>query len=573
MASQGLLDAIDNYEEYIKVKGVDDIVVNAYVMAVQTAFNQEKDIEYGKKIAERCKEHINNFIKAKTGADFFALERYGNENGQKYDIVDKYYSVLLCEAQNLNFDSYCLYLEKNRDYKDRFYSPRRKCFTKIGWIGALQDMLDDKLDILTLSGPPGCSKTTLEKFFLSGLCGWFPSDANLFYSHSGDITRMFYDGTYDILSNNEEYTWNTIFPNSKITSTNAKLEQINIDKYQPFPNVQCTSVGAKNAGKVRVSEHGFLLCDDLIGGIEEALNKNTLDKLWNIYAVDARQRKKDGAKEIHIATRWSVHDVIGRIQRAYDGNDRCRFIAVPDIDPETNESNFLFDVNPFTRQFYEDQAKVMDEVSYKCLYKNEPIEREGLLFPEEKLRRYLNLPQVTPDEITFQTDCKGKGTDYMVMPMLYKFGEDYYLEDVICDNDADYEKQYQQLADIIIRHCAQNGEFESNAGGDRVAMEVNKRVTDAGWICNITDKPTETNKEARIFQCSNWIMQHILFKDKSLYSPQSQYGKFMALLVSYSVSAGKQLDDVPDVLSNFAIRKTQLARINTIEVIKNPFWN
>ena len=571
MASQGLLDAIANYEEYIKASGVDDTVVNAYVMAVQTAFNQEKDIEYGKKIAKRCKEHINNFIKAKTGADFFALERYGNENGQKYDIVDKYYDVLLCEAQNLNFDSYCLYLEKNRDYKDRFYMPRRKCFIKIGLIQGLQDMLDDKLDILSISLPPGVGKSTIEKYFHSAICGWFPNDYNLFYSHSGDITRMYYDGVYDILTNAEEYTWNVVFPHSKVTNTNAKLEQINIDKYKPFPNVQCTSVGAKNAGKVRASK--FLLCDDLVGGIEEALNKSILDKLWSVYSVDARQRKVTGCKEIHISTRWSVRDPIGRIQTMYDGSDRCKFIAVPDIDPETGESNFMFDINPFTKEFYEDQAKLMDEVSYRCLYKNDPIEREGLLFPEEKLRRYLNQPQVTPDEITFQTDCKGKGTDYMVMPMFYKFGEDYYLEDVICDNDADYEKQYQQLADIIIRHCAQNGEFESNAGGDRVAMEVNKRVMDAGWICNITDKPTETNKEARIFQCSNWIMQHILFKDKSLYTPQSQYGKFMALLVGYSVSAGKQLDDVPDVLSNFAIRKTQMARTNTIEVIKNPFWN
>ena len=54
----------------------------------------------------------------------------------------------------------------------------------------------------------------------------------------------------------------------------------------------------------------------MIGGIEEAMNPIILDKLWDKYAVDARQRKiqdTDGknCKEIHIATRWSVHDVIG----------------------------------------------------------------------------------------------------------------------------------------------------------------------------------------------------------------------------------------------------------------------
>lgn len=71
----------------------------------------------------------------------------------------------------------------------------------------------------------------------------------------------------------------------------------------------------------------------------------------------------------------------------------------------------------------------------------------------------------------------------------------------------------------------QECEFERNAGGDRVAMEVNKRVESVGWICNITDTPTETNKEARIFQCSNWILQHIIFKDASLYKAfEEKYG-------------------------------------------------
>lgn len=107
-------------------------------------------------------------------------------------------------------------------------------------------------------------------------------------------------------------------------------------------------------------------------------------------------------------------------------------------------------------------------------------------------------------------------------------------------------------------------EFESNQGGDRVALEVNKRVEEKGWICNITDVPTESNKEARIFQCSNWVLQHVVFKDRSLYTDNSQYGVMMKLLLSYSISGKNKNDDVPDVFSNFAIKvrkKTKKARI------------
>lgn len=416
--------------------------------------------------------------------------------------------------------------------------------------------------------------TTVEKMLNALVAGWFPRDFNLFYSHSGDITRMYYDGVYDICTNSDEYTWNEIFPNLSVTNTNAKMEQFNIGKYKPFPSVQCTSVGSKNAGKVRASK--FLFVDDMIGGIEEAMNPIILDKLWDKYAVDARQRKTqdtDGknCKEIHIATRWSVNDVIGRIQNMYEGNPRVKVIAVPDIDPKTGLSNFDYEFSGFTVAFFEDQQLLMDEISYRCLYKQEPIEREGLLFPEEKIRRYLNLPHGEPEIITGQCDTKGKGTDFFVLPVLQKYGEDYYCVDAVCDNTADYEMQYENAANVLVNNKVQECEFERNAGGDRVAMEVNKRVESKGWICNITDTPTETNKEARIFQCSNWILQHVIFKDPSLYKPNEPYGVMMSLLKRYSVSGKKQLDDVPDVFSNFALRITNGNRVAKVEAIQNPF--
>nr|DAH45870.1 MAG TPA: Terminase [Bacteriophage sp.] len=548
--------------------------MNAYIEACKVAINGENDIQYGLQLTNRSKDIIERFCMERTGGTIWDLEKYAFNNKTNYDLIDKFYEPVLLEAQNMVVDSYFRYLEKKREPKERFYMPRKKCFDKMGLIEALQGMLEDKYDILCISGIPGFGKTTTEKFFNSGIIGWFPRDFNLFYSHSGDITRMYYDGVYDICTNDDEYTWNEVFPDLHVTSTNAKMEQFNVGKYKPFPSMQCTSVGSKNAGKVRASK--FLLVDDMIGGIEEALNPMILDKLWDKYAVDARQRKtqdSDGkpCKEIHIATRWSVHDVIGRIQNMYAGNPRVKVIAVPDVDPVTGESNFDYEFGGFTKEFFADQQLLMDEISYKCLYKQEPIEREGLLFPDDKIRRYLNLPHGEPEIVTAQCDTKGKGTDYFVLPVLQKYGEDYYCVDCVCDNTADYEEQYRNAAGVLVNNKVQECEFERNAGGDRVAMEVNKRVESVGWICNITDVPTETNKEARIFQCSNWILQHVIFKDPSLYKPNEPYGVMMSLLKQYSVSGKKQLDDVPDVFSNFALRITQGSRVAKVEATHNPF--
>lgn len=574
MASQSLISTVDSYENYIERNGIDEQVINAYVDACGVAINGEKDIEYGLQLTKRTKELIEDFCTAKTGGTIWDLEKYAFDHKTTYELINKKYEVLLLEAQNKIVDSYFQYIEKKREPKDRFYMPRRKQLIKIGLVDALQGMIDDKYDILCVSLVPGAGKSTIEKFFHSAVAGWFPKDYSLFYSHSGDITRMYYDGVYDIVTNDDDYAWHDIFPNLSVTSTNAKMEQFNIGKYKPFPSVQCTSVGSKNAGKVRASK--FLLVDDMIGGIEEALNPTILDKLWDKYAVDARQRKTqdtDGkpCKEIHIATRWSVHDVIGRIQNMYVGNPRVKTISVPDVDPTTGESNFDYEYGGFTKEFFADQQLLMDEISYRCLYKQEPIEREGLLFPDDKIRRYFNLPHGEPEIITAQCDTKGKGTDYFVMPILQKYGEDYYCVDCVCDNTADYEMQYENASNTLVNNQVQECEFERNAGGDRVAMEVNKRVENKGWICNITDVPTETNKEARIFQCSNWILQHIIFKDQSLYKPNEPYGVMVSLLKRYSVTGKKQLDDVPDVFSNFALRMTQGSRIAKVEAVHNPF--
>lgn len=555
MSSAELIENINSCENYIKNAGIDYKIVEAYGAVAKMAA-QEKD-ENLLKITYRAKSVLEKFVyDTMGGITMWDIEKKYFSQNAKIEILEKWYDILKIEAQNKHVDSYFRYLERRRTPNERFYEPRRKQLVKIGLVRALQGMLNDEYDILCISLPPGTGKTSIEKFFNSGVIGWFPKDFTLFYSHSGDITRMYYDGVYDIVTNPDEYTWGEIFPGLQVTSTNAKLEQFNIGKYKPFPSLQCTSVGSKNAGKVRASK--FLLVDDMIGGIEEALNKATLEKLWNKYAVDARQRKvqdTDGkpCKEIHIATRWSTVDVIGRIQNMYKDNPRVKAIAVPDVDPVTGESNFEYEYGGFTKEFFADQQLLMDDISYKCLYKQEPIEREGLLYHEDELRRYMSLPLREPDAILGICDVKNKGTDFMFLPCMYKYDDDYYLVDCVCDDSADYGIQYGRLTNLIIEHNMQQCEFESNNGGDRVSYEVSKRVEALGGRCNITEKATETNKETRIIVNADWVKKHILFKDKSLYKAKSDYGIMMEWLLRYSLVGKNTHDDVPDGLANFAL--------------------
>lgn len=561
---------ISDCEKYISQNGIDENIIETYYNVCQLAKN-EGEIDTMLKCTARTKELIEKACMRDIGIDIFELEKYTFNNNIDNDLVNRYFDTLLLEAPHL-FHSYLLYLEKDREESERFYQPKMKQLNKYGLIQAMQDLEDDKYNRLCISMPPGTQKTTLEKFFCSWIIGKHPKDYSLFFSHSNEITGKFYKGVLDITTDDKEYKWNVIFPNLPLQSTNAQAQEANFGKYKAFSSIQCSSIGAKNAGKVRTNR--YLYCDDLIGSIEEALNPIILEKIWRIYGVDLKQRKlNEQVKEIIIMTRWSTKDIIGHIIELYGNDPKLKIISIPDIDPKTGKSNFDYEYNGMSVEFFNDQALTMDDISYRCLYKQDPIEREGLLYPENKIMRYKELPKTRIKRITGQCDTKSSGTDFYVFPCLVEFeGYEgtYYCTDTICNNSADYEKQYENSANLIVDNEIQDCDFEANQGGDRVANEVRKRVEEKGWLCNISDTATETNKEARIFQCSSWVLQHIVFKDRSLYEPKSDYAEMMSWLLKYSVSGKNLHDDVPDVFSNFALRMKRGNRVKKTVIMSSP---
>lgn len=566
------------YMKDLKAKGMSYETIYPFVRLADTAIRSEKEIEDGKAIAKYARsltEYLltRNQIKDEVYRVHKCWEMVdaARDNSLNVAEIQMYLDVLLILAQNKDFDSYLLYVEHKRQAKDRFYLPKRKQLLQHGIIQGYQDTLDDKLDILCISMPPGTGKTTCEKFFNSAVIGWDKRKFNLFFSHSSDITRMYYDGVLNICSDDQEYAWGEIFPDLNVNQTNAKMGQFNVGSYKPFPSLQTASRGSENAGKIRCNN--YLLLDDLIGKQEEALNIKILDKLWaETYSVDAKQRMLDGCKQIIQMTRWSVHDIIGRLQRIYEDNDRVRFIAIPDIDEKTGESNFEYEFDGFSVEFFKDISLTMDDISYKALYKSQPIEREGLLYHEEDLRRFLSVPVNEPDAILAVCDVKNKGTDFMFQPICYQYGEDFYLVDCICDDDVDYERQYVRLSKALADYKVQSCEYESNTGGDRVAFEVQKRVKELGSTCTITTHPTETNKETRIIVNAEWVKSHVLFRDKSLYGQKEDYGKMMNWLLCYSTVGKNVHDDVPDGLANFRLYVDRLQpRLATVSAAFNPF--
>lgn len=468
-----------------------------------------------------------------------------------------------------DFDAHCRYIEWNRDPSKRFYLPRRKQLYKVA--SALQNLADDKLDLLAISLPPGVGKTTLALFFLTWLGGRNPEKPSLGGSHSNAFLRGVYDECLRIMDPHGDYLWHDVFPMVQVVKTNAQDMMIDLGtdpkRGKRFATLEFSSIGSGNAGKVRAEN--LLYCDDLVDGLESALSKERMDKLWNLYATDLRQRKIGDCKELHIATRWSIHDVIGRLEQSYGESDRAEFIVMPALN-ENDESNFDYGNHVgFTTAFYHEQREIMDDASWRVLFMNQPIEREGQLYNEDELRRYFDLPVGQPDTILSICDTKDKGKDYAFMPVAFQYGQDFYIEFMLCDNSSP-EIVEARLVTELIRYKVKMSRFESNSAGGKVAEKVQKEVKERGGITHITTKYTTANKETKIIVNSPWVKEHCLFKDNSIIKHDKEYRKALNFLCGYTMAGDNKHDDVPDGMAMLA-EFVQSLEGNKVEVFKRLF--
>ena len=464
-----------------------------------------------------------------------------------------------------DFDAYCRYIEWNRPKEKRFYEPRRKKLKLVA--DQLQRLTDDELDMLGVSLPPGVGKSTVGIFYICWMAGRNPDKPILCGSHSNSFLRGVYDECMRILDPEGEYLWQDVFPAVKVCGTYAKDLRIDLGQPKRFQTIEMSSVGSNNAGKVRCEQ--LLYVDDLVAGIEQAMSRERMDKLWEQFTVDLLQRRIGNCKTLIIATRWSVHDPIGRLEAANEENPRAHFIRIPALNAN-DESNFDYENSVgFTTAFYRQQRDIMDDVSWNALYQQVALEREGLVFARDELRRYFQLPDQEPDAIIAVCDTKEQGLDYCVMPVVYQYGQDYYIDKFICDNGK-VEVVEERIAQTLVDRGVQKCRIESNRGGTLFAQNVEKRVRELGGITNITTKWTQTNKVTRIEISSGIAKSRFLFKDESTYKEDREYMTAMKMLTSYSSVGRAKNDDVPDAIS-MLVDFIGSFNANKVSVVRRPF--
>lgn len=464
-----------------------------------------------------------------------------------------------------SFHCYLLALEWNRPPERKFYPPRRRVLKTL--VDDLQDLADKKLDFLGISLPPRVGKSTLCIFFMTWIMGRSPDSANVMSGHSDKLTDGFYRELLSILTDPTQYAWAEIFPSVPIVDNSAKNETIDLNKKKRFPTMTCRSISGTLTGAVEIGNDGILYCDDLIEDLEESLNPLRLQAKYDAYLNQLKDRKKLGAVELMVGTRWNTADPLGRIQEQYSGNPRYRFRVIPALD-DNGESNFNYQYGlGFDTAYYLDMKESIDDATWCAKYMGNPYIREGLLFPEDELLTYNGiLPDGDPEKVAV-CDVAWGGGDSLSMPILYKFGADVYVHDVVF-NRGDKTITYPVVVGRLKHHHPHKARFEANNGGHEYADNVDKELRKDGVHINVFSRkaPNNQSKLARIIQFAPDIKRFYFLADRYR---SKEYREFMREVTTF-VQTGKNPHD--DACDSLAMAADEIYHGNgAVEIFKRPF--
>ena len=566
---------IKEYEKYILRNGIDRSVIDAYCEASKIILCGRKDREYGLKVSTRAKELIFEYIKSITnGADFNWLETQSQKNKQSYDILDKYYDLLLYEAPYI-LDSYILYIEKNRPKKERFYEPRRKTLKQVA--DKLQELEDGKLDELFIHMPPRVGKSQIITLAMSWHCAKDAEKSNLYVTYKEGLGGAFLTGVMEIWTD-PTYCFSDVFPKVKVADTDSKNHKVDLVRKKKYKTL--SGKGLESGLNGEYDAYGWMVLDDILEGIQDVLNPDTLKRKQIIFDNNVMSRKKEQCKLIHNGTIWSLHDLysdrLDFLQNNPEAkNIRYDILKIPALD-ENDESNFDYDYGVgYTTQYYRTLRAKFEEnddmASWYAQYQQEPIERDGAVFNPEHMRFYNGvLPEEEPYRICAACDVALGGEDFLAFAVAYMYEDgSIYIDDVVFDN-SEKKITKPKVANMIIDNDVGSAFFEANQGGEGYKDEIEELLKKKGRKINLRSEyaPTNMRKTQRIWDKAGSIRE-FYFRDVGCRS--QEYRKFMTNLYSFTVTGKNKHEDAADCLASLAYFIEGNWSMAKIEVPKNPF--
>lgn len=449
--------------------------------------------------------------------------------------IDPDFSELVKLESKINFWDFCLYM----DYD--FFLKREKIIMPIA--KNMQNLLyplrkDKEIDIYNVSLPPRTGKSYLTTLFCSWVFGKNKSASIMRNTVTESLYNKFSKDLISIISGGSH-------KGRYLDVFDVEMLSRSVGGWAIEGNKQGISYFGSGVGGsiIGFGADTLSIVDDSVKNEEEAMNEVQLEKKFGWYGSTMDSREEAGCKKLFIGTRWSKRDIVGRLEELglFKGV-KAKNTVVPAL---KNGKSYCENIHS-TKKLLEKKL-ITSKAIWNAEWMQEPIEVEGLVFPEKELKFFdIKKLNKNPDGKVFVCDTADEGTDFLCAIIAYIYGENIYIVDVVF-TDKPIESTEPMVASMIDRYNPDKIRFESNNGGKSFARNIKnllkKCKTPVKW------KPTTKNKHTRIIMKSSIIKEYFNF-----FQPKqgTMYYNYIKNLCKYNYAGTVKHDDAPDATTMVA---------------------
>jgi len=405
-----------------------------------------------------------------------------------------------------------------------------------------QDFIQSDDEVMIVNEPPRHGKSRTAGLLVEWVLGNDQSQKIMTGSYNETLSTMFSKNVrndiQEVKADQSKVVFSDIFPGVRIKQGDGAMNLWSLEGgYNNYlatsPTGTATGFGAS-----------LLIIDDLIKNAEEANNELTKEKHWSWFTDTMLSRLEEGGKIIIIMTRWASDDLAGRaLQHFKDAGAKIRHISMKALQ---DDGTMLCD-EVLSRKSYEAKIKAMGADIASANYQQEPIDLKGKLYTS--FMTYSGaLPQFK--EIRNYTDTADTGDDYLCsINYGVTFANEAYVLDVLYTKDP-MEDTEPATAKMLYNGQVNVARIESNNGGRGFArnvrrileQEIGSNYTTVKWFTQ------STNKDARIYSNSSWVMQHIYYPEDW----RNRWPEYYDAMNKYQREGKNKHDDAPDATTGIA---------------------
>lgn len=472
-----------------------------------------------------------------------------------------YYKRAYCFCARRDFECFVDYIEWNMPRK--VLANRRNVLKP--YVDALNRIaFDERLQYLVVSYPPSMGKSYLATLFTAWGYGISINNSVIRMSYSDELVLGFSRTVKGIISSPE---FAEIFPLFKLYNgkpfevereSDWKIKNANVPKSNHIARTRNGSTTGERASFA-------IIFDDMTKGAEEANSEKVHRDIYDKWNTEWWNRR-DGVrcKFIFVGTQWCNEDILNRIIEDRNKVSRLKNTDNPYVMESEDKSTIVIRVpmldenhkttcsEVYPQQIAEQIEQNTDPFLFSCVYQQDPLPVSGREFAWENLRTYLNLPSDLESYCMASLDTARKGKDNVSMPIFKPDGNgNYYFVDCIFKQKP-MEDLYDEIIEKIIQHRIIKLVIENNIDTSLKTLLTDRlKQRGVNW-CEIIEKYNTVKKEERIKNNRGIVQKFVVFLDKTLTKPNSDYGRLMENMTKYSFDKPNLHDDSVDSVCMFA---------------------